>query len=420
MTDGEITAGSKDETYLKSLLEPGVEHVFIGYGADHVAGCLINLSKVNDGSSYMFLDHPTKMGAMFAQIFCPHLFTAASEVTITLTGAKFLYVEDGCEISTMFLSRVATDTTKRFHILTDKQQEEEQGSLVGDDVMSSVYDYSASGQAVTVRVTFRSFDNQDLDQPPNFPFRTSFDVVSATTHSVDVQKEHLRWKVMILMKDAKDMKHREHEQFTRNNRFTEYDYETRQYVDPMKEEKDALIQRANELKDEVKQFGELHDIAEDEMLKDLTADLVICICAIPSCKHGLMYIYSRFRSCSDETPSAVTDLTPLDQHVSDFVSSAACDYGDDQLFSCGGSNEHMLHRQRSGTTNAAFDILNRAMSQSPTSSASSAFHGGSQGICRSRSSYRQVIHGPNDVVGTDDDLVVIPPNDCYSYASDAI
>ncbi len=405
MTDGEITSGNKDETYLKSLLEPGVEHVFIGYGADHVAGCLINLSKVNPSSSYMFLDHPTKMGAMFAQIFCPHLFTAVSETTITLTGAKFLDVEQGCEMSTVFLSRVATETTKRFHILADKQKED-QWSSMGDDVMSSVYDYSASGQAVTVRVTFRSFDNQDLDQPPNFPFRTSFDVVSATTHSVEIQKEQLRWKVMILMKDAKDMKHREHEQFTRTNRFTEYDYETREYVDPMKEEKDALIRRANELKDEIKEFGESHDIAEDEMLKDLTADLVICICAIPSCKHGLMYIYSRFRSCSDETPSAVTDLTPLDQHVSDFVSSSACDYGDDQLFSCGGSNEHVLHRQRSGTTNAAFDILNRAMSQSPTSA--SSFHDVNQGICRARSSYRQQM---SDTIATDDDLVVVRGND---------
>ena len=415
MTDGEITAGSKDETYLKSLLEPGVEHVFIGYGADHKAGCLINLSKVNDGSSYMFLDHPTKMGAMFAQIFCPHLFTALTETTITLTGAKFLDVENGCETSTMFLSRVATETTKRFHVLTD-QQEEEQGSAGDDDVMSSVYDYSASSQAVSVRVTFRSFDNQDLEQPPNYPFRTSFDVVSATTHSVEVQKERLRWKVMILMKDAKDMKHREHEVFAKHSRFTEYDYETRQYVEPMKEEKDALIRRANELKDEVKEFGESHDIAQDEMLKDLTTDLVICICAIPSCQHGLMFIHSRFRSCTDETPSAVSDLTPLDQHVSDFVSSSACDYGDDRLFSCGGHNEHVLHRQRSGTTNAAFDQLSRAMSQSPTSPPASALDHGNQGIRRARSSYRQASHGHNDVdvVGTDDDLVVIPPSDCYS------
>jgi len=404
MTDGEITAGSKDETYLKSLLEPGVEHVFIGYGADHKAGCLINLSKVNDGSSYMFLDHPTKMGAMFAQIFCPHLFTAASEVTITLTGAKFLDVEQGCEMSTMFLRRVATETTKRFHVLTDRNEEcDDSSPSPSDDVMSSVYDYSSSSQAVTVRVTFRSFDNQDIEQPPSFPFRSVFDVVSATTHSVEVQKERLRWKVMILMKDAKDMKHREHEGFTKNSRFTQYDYE------PMKEEKDALIRRANELKDEIKEFGESHDIAEDEMLKDLTTDLVICICAIPSYDHGLMYINSRFRSCTDETPSAVSDLTPLNDYVGDFLASSACDVGDDRLFSCGGSNEHALHRQRSGATSAGFDLLNRAMSQSPTTAAvaaASAFDGGNQGIRRARSSYRQASHG------TDDDLVVIP-NDCY-------
>ena len=416
MTDGEITAGNNDETYLKSLLEPGVEHVFIGYGADHKAGCLINLSKVNEISSYMFLDHPTKMGAMFAQIFCPHLFTAASEITIAITGAKFLDVEQGCETSTVFLRRVATDTTKRFHVLTDRQEEcdvSSSPSSPSDDVMSSVYDYSASCQAVSVRVTFRSFDNQDLDQPPNYPFKTSFDVVSATTHSVEVRKERLRWKVMILMKDAKGMKHREHEEFARHNRFTEYNYETHEYVDPMKEEKDALVRHANEIKDEIKEFGESHDIAGDEMLKDLTTDLVICICAIPSFQHGLMYIHSRFRSCTDEAPSAVSDLTPLNEYVDDFLASSGCDVGNDQLFSCDGHNEHALHRQRSGATSAGFDLLNRAMSQSPTAAAAAAsaraFDGGSgsQGIRRARSSYRQASHG------TDDDLVVIP-NDCHS------
>ena len=402
MTDGEITAGNNDETYLKSLLVPEVEHVFIGYGADHKAACLINLSKVNASSSYMFLDHPTKMGAMFAQIFCPHLFTAASEVTITVTGAKFLDVEQGCETSSMFLSRVATETTKRFHVLTDRNEDDEGSSpSPSDDVMSSVYDYSGSKQAVSVRVTFRSFDNQDLDQPPNYPFQTSFDVVSAATHSLDVRKERLRWKVMILMKDAKDMKHRENEEFVRHrhNRFAEYNHETRQYVDPMSEEKHALIRRANEIKDEIKEFGEFHDIAEDEMLKDLTTDLVICICAIPSSEHGLMFVYSRFRSCADETPSAVTDLTPLDQHVSDFVSSSGYDAGDDQLFSCGGNNEHVLHRQRSGTTSAGFDQLSRAMSQSPTSASAAA-----AAATTTEPSIRRL----NSSYVSDDDLVVIP------------
>jgi hypothetical protein len=218
--------------------------------------------------------------------------------------------------------------------------------------------------------------------------------------------------VIVLMKDTKDMKHREYEQFTRHNRYAEYDYETRQYVDPMKAEKDVLVQRANELKDELKQFGEYHDIAEDEMLKDLTTDLVICICAIPSCEYGLMYVHSRFRSCTDETPSAVTDLTPLDQHVGDFIASSGYDNGDDRLFSCGGSNEDVLHRQRSGTTNSAFNLLNRAMSQSPTSSSSAfTFDDESQGICRSHSSYRQQTRQQTSMrtIGgaDDDDLVVI-------------
>ena len=403
MTDGEITAGSKDETYLKSMLDSSVEHVFIGYGADHKAGCLINLSKVNGVSSYMFLDHPTKMGGMFAQIFHPHLFTAVSEVTITLTGAKFLDIENGCETQSMFLARVAADTTKKYHIVTDADEEEEAAAagFYSDDVpsvRSSIYDYSGGVKAVSLKVTFRSFDNQDLEMPPNCPFWKVFEVASATTHSVEVQKEHLRWKVLLLMKDSKDMKQLESVQSADSHLVDDHDLG--RYVDPLKTEKDVLIQRANELKSEIKEFGEFHDIAEDEMLKDLATDVVVCICAIPSREHGLMYIHSRFRSCNDETPTSVTDLTPLDEFVTDFVSSAGFNRGDDQLFSCGGSNEGVLHRQRSGTTNAAFDQLHRAMSQ-PMSSTSNA---GGQEIRRLNSSYGQATRsGSYD----DDDLVVV-------------
>ena len=418
MTDGEITDGNKDETYLKSLLLPNVEHIFIGYGADHKAGCLINLSKVNSESSYMFLDNPTKMGAMFAEIFCPHLFTSVTDVTIKLTGALFLNVEDQdqCQTSSVFLSRVAIETTKTFHIVTNSEQEQER---ISDDVMSSIYDYSGGKKVIKITVTFRAFDNQNLEYPPNYPLYQMLDVESATTHSLDVQKEHMRWKVMLFMKEAKDMKHREHENITTcknqgRQYYSEYNYETREWTDPMKKEKDALIQRANELKDELKQFGDSHNIAEDELLKDLIADLVICICAIPSDEHGLMYIYSRFRSCAEETPSAVTDLTPLEEHVGDFMASSGYNHGDDRLFSCGGSNDDVLHRVRSGTTNHAFNLLNRAMSQSPTpTSAASAdeFDDANQGIRRARSSYQQMRKSHDDCTTSnsiDDDIVVIP------------
>ena len=265
---------------------------------------------------------------------------------------------------------------------------------------SSIYDYSGGVKAVSVKVTFRSFDNQDTSMPPNYPFWKVFEVASATTHSVEVQKERLRWKVLLLMKDSKDMKQLESVQ-SADSHLVDYDHDLGRYVDPLKTEKNVLIQRANELKNEIKEFGEFHDIAEDEMLKDLATDVVVCICAIPSREHGLMYIHSRFRSCNDETPTSVTDLTPLDEFVTDFVSSSGFNHGDDQLFSCGGSNEGVLHRQRSGTTNVAFDQLHRAMSQ-PMSQQQPASNATGQEIRRLNSSYRQA--GSDSY---DDDLVIV-------------
>ena len=351
MTDGEVTAGNNNEDELKGMLCNNVEHVFIGYGAGHKAACLMNLASVNEKSSYLFLDHPTKMGAMFAQIFCPHLFTSISDVEIELTGAKFLDIESGNEVETLFVKRIAADTTKTFHLMTDPRVDAVHYAD-GDEDRHRV-------KEIYVRMQFRSFDNADLDEPPNFPFCKPYSVISATTHSLDVQKERKRWAVLVLMKDAKELKNREqaHQQ---------HQIQTRSWFDAslFKEERDSLIHRATELKDEIKEFAEQNGIADDEMLKDLTTDLVICICAIPSHEHGLMYINSRFRSCTDETPTAVSDLTPLDDHVQDFLNSSGYNCGDDQLYSCGGDNDDALYRRRSsGAVNAAYDNMARVMSQ---------------------------------------------------------
>jgi von Willebrand factor type A domain len=373
MTDGEVTAGNNNEDELKGMLCNDVEHVFIGYGAGHKAACLMNLASVNDKSSYLFLDHPTKMGAMFAQLFCPHLFTSISDVEIELTGAKFLDIESGNEVETLFVKRIAADTTKTFHLLTDPRVDAVHAD--GDEDRDRV-------KEIYVRMQFRSFDNANLDEPPNFPFCKQFSVISSTTHSLDVQKERKRWAVLVLMKDARELKKSEqaYQQMMATSHWSQRDPKQNGF----KEEKDALIRRATELKDEIKEFAEQNGIADDEMLKDLTTDLVICICAIPSHEHGLMYINSRFRSCTDETPTAVSDLTPLDDHVQDFVNSSGYNCGDDQLYSCGGDNDEALYRRRSsGAANAAYDNMARVMSQDPHEPQQQ------QQLQRRNSSYRQ-------------------------------
>jgi hypothetical protein len=403
MTDGEITIGNINEDELKGMLLADVEHVFVGYGAGHKACCLMNLASVNDKSSYLFLDHPTKMGAMFAQIFCPHLFTSISDVEIVLTGAKFLDIESGLEVSTVALKRIAADTIKTFHILTDSDDEDD-----NDDYNSVT--------AISVSMQFRSFDNANLDEPPNFPFRTSVPVVSATTHSLDVQKERKRWAVLVLMKDAKNLKSREqtYRQMMATSHWSQRDPKQNGF----KEEKNALIRRATELKDEIREFAEQNGIADDEMLKDLTTDLVVCICAIPSDEHGLMYINARFRSCNDETPTSVSDLTPLDDHVHEYVNSSGYNCGDDQLFSCGGDNQEALYRKRSGAGNAAYDNMARVMSQEQEPEQQEQHQPQLQ---RRRSSYHQQQqhqfsddvshHGYNEDSFSDSSPVVINSND---------
>ena len=233
-----------------------------------------------------------------------------------------------------------------------------------------------------------------------------------------------------MMKDAKNLKSREqtHQQMMATSHWSQQDPKQNGF----KEEKNALIRRATELKDEIKEFAEQNGIADDEMLKDLTTDLVVCICAIPSDEHGLMYINARFRSCNDETPTSVSDLTPLDDHVHDYVNSSGYVCGDDQLFSCGGDNREALYRQRSGAANAAYDNMARVMSQEPQQQQHQPQMQQPQ-LQRRRSSYQQqqqqqqcsddVSHhgyggGYNDDSYSDSSHVVITSNDAVGHQRD--
>lgn len=221
------------------------------------------------------------------------------------------------------------------------------------------------------------------------------------------------------MKDAKNLKSREqtHQQMMATSHWSQRDSKQNGF----KEEKNALIRRATELKDEIREFAEQNGIADDEMLKDLTTDLVVCICAIPSDEHGLMYINARFRSCNDETPTSVSDLTPLDDHVHEYVNSSGYNCGDDQLFSCGGDNQEALHRQRSGAANAAYDNMARVMSQEQEPEQQQQHQPQMQPqLQRRRSSYQQQQHqfsddvshhGYNEDSFSDSSPVVINSND---------
>jgi len=224
---------------------------------------------------------------------------------------------------------------------------------------------------------------------------------------------------LVVMSDAKNLKSREqtHKQMMATSHWSQRDPKQNGF----KEEKNALIRRATELKDEIREFAEQNGIADDETLKDLTTDLIVCICAIPSDEHGLMYINARFRSCNDETPTSVSDLTPLDDHVQDYVNSSGYVCGDDQLFSCGGDNQEALYRQRSGAANSAYDNMARVMSQEPEQQQQHQPQ-----LQRRRSSYQQqqqqqqqcsddVSHhgygGYNDDSFSDSSHVVITSND---------
>jgi hypothetical protein len=83
MTDGEATAGSNDITKLQSCIVGDVTNVFIGFGIDHDATLLNEISLVGNGS-YYFIDKLESSGLVYGEILHSTLYKVLTDPEITI------------------------------------------------------------------------------------------------------------------------------------------------------------------------------------------------------------------------------------------------------------------------------------------------------------------------------------------------
>jgi len=115
ITDGNISGGSFDVSYLSGLVGSGCHHYFIGLGADHSAETLVSLSS-STNASYVFIDHMETSSIAFGEMVHSILFRCLRDVWIKISGGSLYDYKLGIWVDELYLSFLTGDTEKTFYI----------------------------------------------------------------------------------------------------------------------------------------------------------------------------------------------------------------------------------------------------------------------------------------------------------------
>ena len=84
MTDGQITQGETNHDKLSALVDPEITNAFIGFGIDHDASLLIDLS-AGVNSNYYFIDKLENAGLVYGEILHSIVYRFLTDVVINIS-----------------------------------------------------------------------------------------------------------------------------------------------------------------------------------------------------------------------------------------------------------------------------------------------------------------------------------------------
>jgi hypothetical protein len=147
LTDGDATAGNRDEDYLASLVTQNASSTFIAFGLTHSALTMQKLGAANARSSNWLIDNLENAGLVYGEILNNELFKVLEKVEIDLVGGLIYDYKKGEFVDKLYIGDLVTETQKTYHILAKDGNVSARISGVKYNNFSEDY-YVGEGQAV--------------------------------------------------------------------------------------------------------------------------------------------------------------------------------------------------------------------------------------------------------------------------------
>jgi hypothetical protein len=266
LTDGEITGGSKDKTYLKGLLNKDYPNIFLGYGLQHDNLLLTSLSSASKYNEYRFIDNLEKSGLVYGEVIHQLLYTAIEDVILKA---------ENCEIYD-YLTNTWTTTLDIGHLISDQEKTYQIRSLNPKEALIAVY-----GRTIHQTKQFEILSDE-------IEFQTHALPVIVSTISCDLTNYLFRQKTQELL-----FKTKEYLQNIREDKDKQFEQYKSVFNEP--KESDVLKKRTKDFFKSMLDYIEANKLKEDDFFKMLCDDIYIAIKSFDM-ENGLMYAAARHTS----------------------------------------------------------------------------------------------------------------------------
>ena len=320
LTDGQITDGNHDKTYLKTLVSNVYPNIFMGYGLDHDNVLLTSLASTGLHNQYRLVDNLEKAGLVYGEVIHELLYTALEDVTLKA---------EGCEIYD-YITNTWTTTLDIGHLVGEQQKTYQIRTTIPKEALVAIY-----GRTIHQTKQLELLSNDITFQTHALPvIQTALDPCDLTKYLFRQKTQELLFATKELLETQHNLDHTLEDPFDRYNALcepqTKAKAKAQEKFEAFKKQKDELKQKMKEFFKVLLDYIEAHNLKTDAFLKTLCDDIYIAIKSFDT-QHGLMYTAARQTSQGRQqtyTCRPTQDIDPdINQNITDIPAVSALTRG---------------------------------------------------------------------------------------------
>lgn len=275
LTDGEITSGSKDNTYLKSLVNNDYPNIFLGYGLQHDNLLLSSLETAGKYNEYRFVDNLEKSGLVYGEVIHQLLYTAIEDVILKAENCEMYDYSTNKWTTTLDIGHLISDQEKIYQIRSVKPKE----SLIA--VYGRTIHQTRQSEVLTDEIEFQTHAS---------PVMVSIEQCDLTNYLFRQKTQELLFKTKEHLQNIREYKDKDHQFKRYKSVFKETDV-----LNESEKKTDVLKTQLKDFFKSMLDYIEANKLKDDEFFKMLCDDIYIAIKSFDM-ENGLMFAAARHTS----------------------------------------------------------------------------------------------------------------------------
>jgi hypothetical protein len=294
LTDGDSTVGENEPPKLANLVPVGVSAYFIALGDNHNSDIMYSLGHKNPYTSNWFISQLEHTGNVYGEILFNEMHRVLDHVDIEVNNGKIFDYVTGTFAVNLHIGHLSSEMKKYYHIVTDTPDE--------------------------CYVTIKGVDSRDgthvefyaSDLPP-LVLCTNDVTVHVELDAHLIQKQFMRLGVQKLMSDLRLHTDLKMERQKNLISLECYDHVELPNIDEAIESRREFNRRARVMKKKIKQYVDLHGIAQDEFIGGLMDDLSVVAKTTTDLRRNIRFATAREDSQGRQTTfNTVSDMQDED------------------------------------------------------------------------------------------------------------